>query len=232
MQDKSSKDLGSSLIETLGSSELPEIVQDIAEAALDSVLIDGIAKDIPIVGMIVRLGKAAFTIRDYFLIRKVLVFLQGMSETTHEQRQAFVSEIEADPKYQQRVGETIIMLLDRLDHIDKSRLIARVFSACVKGEIDYDEFLRISTAVERAFIGDLNDLLHYFSVKEISEAGRRRRNRTTRNVYTSNFSDFYVLTEEQAQESGLEHPQIYHFNQYAMKFARIILGDRFREGRW
>jgi len=232
MENERKADLESSLIETLTSSQLPEVLQDVAEVALDSLLDEGIAKDVPIVGTIVRLGEIAVTVRDYFLVRKVLLFLEGLDKTTPEQREAFIRKVESDSKYQQRVGETIMMLLDRYDHIDKASLMSKVLCACIEGEITYDEFLRISTAIDRAFIEDLNELLHYFASEEINRELGNRRNRTTRNVYMSNLSDFYVLTEEQAEDSGLEYPQIYHFNQYAIKFAKVVLGDRFHDGRW
>ena len=224
-------DIGSSLIENLGSSGFAEALQDIAEVALDSGLMNGIAKDIPVIGTIVHLGKAAVTIRDYFLVKKVLIFLGSLGETTSEQRQAFAKKIEADPKHRERVGEAIMLLLDRYDHLDKASLMAKVFCACIREEIDYNKFLRISTSIDRAFIEDLRELC-YFSSKEIDRELKKRRNRTTQNLYTSNFSDFYVLTKEEADRGGLEHPQIYHFNQLAVEFAKIILGDQFQDGRW
>jgi len=233
MENEQKADLETSFIETLTSSQLQEgVLQDVAEVALDSLLIDGIVRDIPIVNTIVQLGKTAVTVRDYFLVRKVLLFLKGLNETTPEQREAFIKKVETDSKYQQRIGETLMMLLDRYDYLDKVSLMSKVLCGCIEGKISYDEFLRISTAIDRAFIEDLNELLHYFASEEINRELNNRRIRTTKNVYTSNLSDFYVLTEDQAKDAGLEYPQIYHFNQYAVKFAKVVLEDRFHDGRW
>lgn len=232
MENQRKADLESSLMETLTSSQLAEVVQDIAEVALNGALVDGVAKDIPIIATIVGVAKTVGTVRDYFLVRKVLLLLQGVSKTTAEERAAFVGKVEGDSRHEQRVGETIMMLLDRYDHLDKASLMSRVLCGCIRGEITYNEFLRISTGIDRAFIEDLNDLLHYFESEEIDRELQIRRNRTTRNLYTSNLSDLYVLTEEQAQKAGLEYPQVYHFNRYASKLAELVLGDQFHGDRW
>lgn len=232
MERQRKLDLESSLIATLISSELAEAVADVLEVAVDAALIEGVAKEIPIIGTIVSIGKTLGSVRDYFLMRKVLLFLKGVSETSGKERQALVRKVEGDSKYQQRVGETIMILLDRYDHLDKASLMSTVLCGCIRGKITYTEFLRISTSIDRAFIDDLNELLHYFASEEIDRELQSRRNRTTRNLYSSDLSNFYVLTEEEARRGGREHPQVYHFNQYACKLAEVVLGDRFHGDRW
>jgi hypothetical protein len=222
------KDLGPILIQTIRSSELSGTLQDVAEIALDSVLDEGILKDIPIIGSIVSVGKTTIAVRDRLLVRKVLIFLEGLKDIPREQREEFSNKIWGDEKFERRVGETIMMMLDRYDHFDKPRLMSNLFAAYLREEIEYDEFLRLATAIDRAFMKDVNTLLEYFSGRDNDAAVRRAK----RNLYTSNLSDFYVLTEEEFRRSGLEHPQVYHFNQQATKFAEIILGNRFHSGRW
>lgn len=226
----SNNELGPSFFSTLNASGISDVAQDAIELALDSALADGLAKNIPVINTIVRLGKTAFAIRDYFLIKKVLVFLAELKDVSPQERAAFIRKIETDKDYQRRVGETIILLIDRYDHLDKPRLMAKLFSAYIKDEMDYETFLRLSTAIDKAFIDDLNKLLEYFS-------GRTGPNdqivmRAKQNLYTSNLSDFYVLSEEQRERSGLDHPQIYHFNQAAIQLAKAILRGRFVEGIW
>lgn len=225
-------DLEPSFIETLTSSPLSEILQDFSEVALDSQILDSFAKEIPIISTIVGLRKAAISVRDYFLLRKVIVFLKDLDGTSPEEREAFIRRVEAESKFQQRVGETIIVLLDRYDHLDKASLMAKVLCGCIQGVITYEEFVRISTAIDRPFIGDLFAMLDYFATEKIDRELKNRRDRTARNVYASNLSHVYVLTEEQAKEGGHEFPQVYHFNQYANKFAEVVLGDEFQGGRW
>jgi hypothetical protein len=218
-------DIGSSLMETVSSNGLSEILEDIGEITLDSFLEDGVIKDLPVIGTVVRLGKTLHSIRDFFFVKKVWAFLKGVNEIPYKQRKAFVDKLKKDEKYEHRAGETITMLLDRYDNLQKPSFMAKLLGAYAQGEIDFSEFLRLSTAIDRAFIDDLNDLLNYFSGKDIETE------RVKRSLYTSNLSDFFVMSEETFKKSGLEFPQVYAFNRLAERFARIILGPKFQEGR-
>lgn len=229
MTDQKKNEPGSSLIETLRVSELSKILEDIADLGIDSALQEGLAKDIPIVNWIVGVGKTIIAVRDYFLIKKILRFFQGLDEVTQEERLKFLGRIEDDDKYGRLVGETIVMLLDRYDHLDKAYMMSKVFCAYGRQQIDFDAFLRISSSIDRAFISDLNDLLAYFADKKINDVDVKR---AKRHLYSSDFSDFYVITEEEFKRSDLEHPQVYHFNQRARQFAEIILGDKYHNDRW
>ncbi len=225
-EEQNATDVEFSLLQTLRSSDLSDIAKDAAEIGLDAVLKDGLLKDVPVVGWIVAAGKTASTVRDYFLIRKILKFLAGLSDVPKDERDSFIAKVEEDNKFGNRVAETLVMLLDRYDHINKASLMSKLFSSYGRGEIDYSDFLRLSTAVDRAFMPDLSDLLDYFADKGIDPK------RAKRNVYASGLSDFYVLTEEQQQKAGLEYPQIYHFNPYAQKLAKCVLGPLFHGDRW
>jgi hypothetical protein len=232
METRDKSGPGWSLIETLRSSELSEIIEDIGELGLDQALQDGILRDVPIVKWVLGIGKTAVAVRDYFLIRKIFRFFRSLSEVEPEERLKILGKIESDEEYQRRVGEIIVMLLDRYDHLDKAYLMAKVFCAYGREQISLDEFLRISTSIDRAFIIDLNDLLDYFAADEIDISVKRTTRRAKRNLYTSDFSDFYVLTDEEFKRSGLQYPQVYHFSSLGRKFAEIILEDKYHDDRW
>jgi len=151
--------LGLSLIETIKSSELPEIGQDITEVALDSLLNDGALKDIPIISTIVGTSKTIRAIRDYFLIRKIWSFLQGIKGIGKKEKSKFIKDMKGDKKHSREVGEKLIMLLDRLDDLSKPEMIAKLFKAHLKNKITLNDFFRFSSIIERVFINDLTGLL-------------------------------------------------------------------------
>ena len=91
-------DLGLSLIETLGATDLSSISEDLVEVALDSLLEDGLLKDIPVVSTIIGVSKSAISIRDKLLARKVLYFLQGLKDITDEERNKFLKDIDGNAK--------------------------------------------------------------------------------------------------------------------------------------
>jgi hypothetical protein len=162
--DKGQNDVGMSLIETIISPELQDVMTDFGEIALDSIMKDGILKDVPVIGSIVGFSKAAISIRDKLLVQKILYFLRELSDTTEEERKNFLQGFEDNPREQRRVGENLMLLLDRLDDLDKPAMIARLLKAYVKGDIgNYDEFIYYSSVVDRMLMIDLSALLLNFS---------------------------------------------------------------------
>lgn len=165
-----SSDVGISLIESIKSSELGNLMQDFGEVALDRVVKDGILRDIPVIGSIVGVAKAAISMRDTLLVKKLLYFLRELSDTTEEERKNFLQEFEEDLKEQRRVGENLILLLDRLDDLDKPVLVAKLLKAFIRGKISrYDEFVYYSSIVDRMPMMDLSALLSHFSTGDVDE---------------------------------------------------------------
>src|SRR5262245_55760126 len=106
----SDDDLGLSIIDSL-NSDVSSITQDFADVALDSLLKDGLLRDIPIVSTMVNVTKTAITVRDKLLLRKIIDFVKNISVTDEEKRE-FVSRLHEDRKFSRRVGEQLILFLD------------------------------------------------------------------------------------------------------------------------
>ena len=137
-------DPGDSLIHSIGK-DLSGIAEDIAEVTLDNIMDDGLGRDLPIVGTVVGLARAAVSVRDRLLLKKILLFLHELGTVPKEERQAFVQKLAEDTQFERRVGERLLMLLDRHDHLDKPRLLARIFGAYIGGAINHDRFEQFST---------------------------------------------------------------------------------------
>lgn len=58
------KEYSNSLEETLKDSALHNVSAALAEVVIDNLIDDGIAKDIPIIGTVVGLGKVALGIKE------------------------------------------------------------------------------------------------------------------------------------------------------------------------
>lgn len=83
-------------------------------------------------------------------------FLFEIKKIKHKERQKFLKELEE--KTGQKAGEVWMMLLDRLDNMNKPKIIANLLKAKVKNQIKINEFLRLATIVDKAYIGDLKKL--------------------------------------------------------------------------
>lgn len=215
------------MMETLFHSDAADILQDSTEVILDSLLSDGIVKEIPIIQTVMNIWKTVSTVQNALLIKKIVAFLVEFEKTTQAERDAFIHKVENDSKYEREIGETIITLLDRYDdHLEKPIILAKLFCAYVREEINYDSFLWLATAVERSFILDLRIMLNIYAGKHPPQ---EQITKAKRNLFPSRLSDFYVLTETERKRGGLENPQIYSFNEDADLLAKIILGDQIQE---
>jgi hypothetical protein len=176
------------------------------------------------------LRKVGLAFKDYLLLKKLIVFLFNLNDVPQEERQKFIDKLNKE-KHRQRVGESLFLFLDRYDHFDKIHLLSDLFKAYLRGKIGYEEFLRFSAAIDRAFIVDLNDMLDYFSDKKVKNEG------LWEHLYASGLSELaldvgvddglgvgIVVTKRMAKDQILR----YTFNTEAAKFAMIILGDNFK----
>ncbi len=146
------------IVDSIYSPELNEIGYDIAEIAFDSLLDDGILKDLPIIGTIVKVFKGAMDIRDRIFIVKVARFLFHLTGTPFEHRQSFKQKINEEPKLKRRLGESLVLLLDRLDDLEKTDFMAKCFAAYLAGNISFDQFRRLAVALDMAFVDDLKTI--------------------------------------------------------------------------
>jgi len=150
-----SANLQDKIIESVYSPELNQLGLGMAEVPFDALLDDGILKDLPIIGSIVALFKGAMDIRDRIFVAKIARFLFNLTSTPLEQRESFRREIQQNVKIKQKVGASLVLILDRLDDIEKPDFLAKCFRAYLSNNISFDRFRRFAAAIDIAFTDDL-----------------------------------------------------------------------------
>ncbi len=144
-----------SIEKTLELSDLTNINIDLAEVTIDSIMNDGLLKEIPIVSSIVGFAKFGIKTLDYILLKKILKFLTQLNSTTIEERQKFIRDVETNETYNKKVGLALILILDKLEDLEKPEILGKLLAASIKGIIDYQTFLRLSYLIQKLFIPDL-----------------------------------------------------------------------------
>ena len=142
-------ELGLSLEETLKSLGAIEV-----SASLADLLTGGL----PIFSALVSLKDAPRSVSDYLLAKKLVSFLSEISKVLPSKRAKMVEKLEREPEYVEQVGDQILLLLDRLDDLRKSRLMGRAFRAYCEGHIDGAMLTRINRAISTLNIRDLVSL--------------------------------------------------------------------------
>lgn len=149
------KELTNSFEKTLKDSDLQNVTTSLSEVALDSLMEDGIIKDIPVIGTIVGAGKVALGIRERLFLKKIIYFISELKTISITKRLRMIEEIDSSQKYRIKVGEKLLYIIEKCDDYEKSQIVARLFSAFIEEIITYDEFLRSASVVERIITEDL-----------------------------------------------------------------------------
>jgi hypothetical protein len=217
------------ILRVLASSEAGDLARDFAELGVDAFLKEGVLRDVPLVGTLVGLVKAGLTVRDYLFVRKLVRFLREAETVPVAERQEFVKGLH-DRGLNERVGTVLLDLIDRYDDDEKIPLLGKLFAAYVDGEIDHDEFIRFSRAIERAFYGDLKAALNVFEGQRQGDSDLWERllasglSRPKLGVkIDSGMGVNIVVSESPTMDRMLR----YTYNPDAVRLAMVLLGRFF-----
>jgi hypothetical protein len=168
---KQYENLGDSLLVSITKAGAGDIASDVAEIALDSILEVGLLETIPVFGWLIKGYNVFGAIRDRTFLKKIANFLNGTEDISVLDKEQFLEKIKADPVLSRKVGESLVLLLERHEDFEKSYILGKLFSRYVRGKIEYEVFLRVAKAIEIAFIGDIRNLEKiYKSIEEYDPA--------------------------------------------------------------
>lgn len=86
-------------------------------------------------------------------------FLTSIEKVSKKSKDKIRKKVRNNPEEGRKVGETLLLLIDRMSEIDKAEIIARVFVAYVDEYINFYEFKRLVDAIDQAFLDDVKKLL-------------------------------------------------------------------------
>lgn len=148
------------LKQTVFGADAGEIATDLLEVGIDSVLDEGLLRDIPIVSVIVGTARVVQGVRDRHLLVQTLEFIGALQEQSipEDELDRHRRKLDADPEYaEEELGRVLVILDATLDR-EKSRLLAGLYAALVRERIDWDRFRELTDVVNRMFMADLPTL--------------------------------------------------------------------------
>jgi len=155
-------DLPKSLIQTLADSELSDVASDLAETSLDTLIEDGIFRDIPIIGTLVGVWRSGVSVRDELFLRKLTTFLIDLGKIPTDERRDVIQSL-SNPATQENIGEKLIGLLDRFESTVKAQLLGRAFARYAECFITSEEFWRVSFIIDRLPMSDVSAIVDWQS---------------------------------------------------------------------
>ncbi|MDP1609736.1 MAG: hypothetical protein Q8K62_06455 [Thiobacillus sp.] len=161
--DKKKSSSGRALVRTVAGNQLGDAIFDLAEVALDQNLAEGVLKDVPIVGSLVKLARAGQSVSEELFLRKLARFLADLNSVPVEERERLLEKYPDASEEQRVLGENLLLALERLDDVKKPAILARFFAAYIRSKIDYFTFTRLARALEKFNIELLPNLRWFYT---------------------------------------------------------------------
>lgn len=158
---------------TLFDSTLSDACIDMAELGIDSLLDDGVFKSVPIVSVLVGIGKTAQNLHDRNLLKQTIKFINTFNEKsiTPAKLQKYKEHLYSNPKFaEDELGRVLITLNSNVD-LKKSEILARFYRAYVEQQINWDTFCELSEVTSRMFVSDIKLLFAVYN-KQVSDTSQ------------------------------------------------------------
>ncbi len=155
---------------TLFDSTLSDACVEMAELGIDSLLDDGVFKSVPIVSVLVGLGKTAQNLHDRNLLKQTIKFINTFNEKSiaPAKLQKYKDHLNSNSKFaEEELGRVLIILNSNVD-LKKSEILARFYRAYIEEQINWDTFCELSEVTSRMFVSDIKLLFDIYN-KQISD---------------------------------------------------------------
>lgn len=150
--------ISDNIADTVAEVGLIGLSSEILEFSIDQVLEEGLIKDIPVVGWISKGLSLQRSISDRILYNKILRFIFALESINSGSKESFRAKVKNDPKFKRKVGEQLLLILDRIDDLSKPEMIAKCFDLHLTGDLEFSHFVDLVQVIERSTIGDLEAL--------------------------------------------------------------------------
>jgi hypothetical protein len=138
-------------------NELLSLSNNLGEVGLDSLLEEGLFKDLPIVGTGISIAKLINSVSDRILLAKIIHFINDLDLKSQEEVDRFKEKYFKINDYN-KIGSKILLILERADNLTKIKWLAKSLRFFIDSEISKEEFLRISSIINSAFVEDVSQI--------------------------------------------------------------------------
>lgn len=143
---------------------------EMSELGIDSLLDDGIFKSIPIVNVLIGVGKTAQNIYDRNLLKQTIKFINTFNHKnlSRAKLEKHREKLNNNPKYAEEELGRVIIALNSTVELKKTEFLAKFYRAYINEFISWEQYCEFSEIVSRLFISDL-DLLYAINLKAIQD---------------------------------------------------------------
>ena len=121
----------------------------------------GIAPEIPIVRLLVALGRATKSVSTALLTRKIVRFLTQLQTIEPHKREAFLRRLEGGDR--ERIIGDLLLVLERHDTLRKSEIQGKLFAALIREQLTKREYLDLTHATSAVNVDALPELRTFYA---------------------------------------------------------------------
>ena len=137
-----------------------EIISDLVEVGIDSVLDDGLIKEIPVVGLLIGIKKTTQNIQDRNLLSQTIQFIKKFNDGTIDANklEKYKKDIYNNShKAEKELGRVLLYLNNNIE-LKKSEMLASLFKNYIMEVISWDEFCEFAEIIKMMLISDIDYL--------------------------------------------------------------------------
>ena len=136
------------------SEQATNILGDVAEVGLDSILNDGLLKDIPVISTVFSIYKIGESIKERQYIKKLAQFVCALNNgvASDDDREYYKQKLDSEQRNEEL--EYIMVLIDRYISYDKPNMLAKLYLAYLHEDIVWQEFAMYAEVIDRFLPGD------------------------------------------------------------------------------
>lgn len=152
----------SSLVGDLGKSLSKNVIPvsvEFLENGIDALISEDTLRNIPVlnsIGAAIRVGK---DLRERNLFKQTSAFLSEFNSgaVDEEKLQEYKTRLKKDKEKTAELERVLLILNDNID-VEKSKILAKLFTAYINEQITWSDFCEYSDATDRLFLEDLRIL--------------------------------------------------------------------------
>ena len=134
-----------------------ESIVEIAEVGIDSILEEGLLKNLPIISTLLGTTRTIKNICERNMLKNTALFLNELnsSKISELKLQEYKERIHDKKVKEQELGRVLILLNQYVDNM-KSLLLGKLFFKYVNQEYNWDKFCELSDILSRLFLNDFS----------------------------------------------------------------------------
>lgn len=152
--------------QSIFNDSLADGVANIAEVGIDSIMSDGLLKDIPIVNLLLNASRTFKAIHERNLLKNTALFLDAVNSQKIDDKkvQAYKKKLLNEKTAERELGRVIVLLDQYVDNI-KAQMLGKLFCQYIDRDYSWDKFCELSDILNRLFLDDMPFLYSIFGAE-------------------------------------------------------------------